>query len=124
MKGILIILVLALAILSGNAFAEDYSHYTTEELANMRGILQDASQEERDAFKAEWLRRLQNMTSKEKQKYTGRPNNAQCQTGAGKMQGRRNVQGEGGCGKGMGRGSGGGFGKGMGECTKSIFCQK
>lgn len=29
--------VLALVILAGNAFAGDYSEYTTKELANMRG---------------------------------------------------------------------------------------
>lgn len=49
---IMIILVLALVILAGNAFAGDYSEYTTEELANMRGAMQDVSPEERDAFRA------------------------------------------------------------------------
>ena len=44
--------VLALVILAGNAVAGDYSEYTTEELANMRGTMQDVSAEERDAFRA------------------------------------------------------------------------
>ena len=112
MRRILIILVVAFGILSGNAFAEDYSQYTTEELANMRGTLQDASQEERDAFRAEWQKRLQNMTREERQKYVGRPDNVQCQPGAGRMQGSGNAQGRGGYGKGAGRGFGRGFGKG------------
>ena len=112
MRRILVILFLALAILAGNAFAEDYSQYTTEELSDMRGTLQNASEEERDAFRDEWQERLQDMTSEERQKYTGRPDNAQSHPGAGRMQGRGNAQDRGGYGKGMGRGSGRGFGKG------------
>ena len=50
MKRILVILVLAFAVLSDNAFAEDNSQYTTGELANMRGTMQDASEEERDTY--------------------------------------------------------------------------
>ena len=115
MRRILIItLVLCSTILMGNAFAEDYSKYTTEELASMRGTLQDASPEERESFRAEWQKRLQNMTPEERQQYTGRPDNAQCQPGAGRMQGRGKGQGGGGYGKGMGRGSGRGFGRGRG----------
>jgi len=112
MRRILIILVVAFGILSGNAFAEDYSQYTTEELANMRGTLQDASQEERDAFRAEWQKRLQDMTPEERQEYTGRPENARSQPSADRMQGSGNAQGRGGYGKGAGRGFGRGFGKG------------
>lgn len=114
MKRILVILVLAFAVLSGNAFAADYSKYTTEELDSMRGTLQDASEEERDAFRDEWQKRVQDMTPEERQKYTGRPDNAQSQPGAGRIQGRGNAQDRGGYGKGMGRGSGRGFGKGRG----------
>jgi hypothetical protein len=105
---LIIILALLFAILVGDAFAVDYSKYTTEELASMRGTLQDASQEEREAFRAEWQKRLQNMTPEERQQYMGRPNNSGSQPGAGRMQGR------GGGGKGMGRGSGRGSGGGMG----------
>ena len=110
MKRILVILVLAFAVLSDNAFAEDNSQYTTGELANMRGTMQDASEEERDTFGAEWQKRLQDMTREERQKYVGKPDNAQCQAGAGRMQGGGNTQGRGGYGKGAGRE----FGKGMG----------
>lgn len=105
---LIIILVLAAAILTGNAFAADYSQYTTEELANMRGTLQDASPDDRDAFRAEWQKRLQNMTSEEKQKYIGKSDDEECQPGAGRMQGSGNAQDRGGYGKGAGRG----FGKG------------
>lgn len=114
MRRILVILFLALAILAGNAFAEDYSQYTTEELAGMRGTLQDASEEERDDFRAEWQKRVQDMTPEERQKYVGRPDNAQCQPSADSIQGSGNAQGRGGYGKGAGRGFGRGFGKGRG----------
>ena len=110
----IIILVLTFAILTGTAFAVDYSQYTTEELANIRGTLQDASPEERDAFRVEWQKRLQSMTSEERQKYMGKPDNAQCQPGEGKIQGSENAQGRGGYEKGAGRGFGKGFRKGMG----------
>jgi len=113
-RNLIIILVLGLGILAGNAFAEDYSQYATEELANMRGTLQDASEEERDAFRTEWQKRVQDMTSEERQKYVGRPDNTQCQPGADRMQGSGNAQGGGGYGKGAGRGFGRGFGKGGG----------
>lgn len=111
---LIIILVLGLGILAGNAFAADYSQYTTEELANMRGTLQDASEEERDAFRAEWQKRLQDMTPEERQEHVGKPDNAQSQPGAGRMHGRGNAQGGGGYGKGAGRGFGRGSGKGRG----------
>jgi hypothetical protein len=111
MRGIfIIILALSFSMSTNNAFAVDYSQYTTEELANMRGTLQDASQEERDAFRAEWQKRLQDMTREERQKYVGKPDNAQCESGTGRMQGGGNALGKGGYGKGAGRG----FGKGMG----------
>jgi hypothetical protein len=103
---LVIILVLAFSILPDNAFAVDYSQYTTEELASMRGTMPEASEEQRDAFRAEWQKRLQDMTREERQKYEGKPDNAQCQSGAGRMQGGGNAQGRGGYGKGAGRGFG------------------
>lgn len=111
-KIVIIALFLSFCILAGNAFAVDYSQYTTEELAEMRGTLQDASPEERDAFRTEWQKRLQNMSPAERQKYSGRPDNARSQEGAGRMQGSGNAQGRGGYGNGAGRGSDRGFGKG------------
>lgn len=111
-KIVIIALFLSFCILTGNTFAVDYSQYTTEELADMRGTLQDASPEERDAFRVEWQKRFQKMTPEERQKYSGRPDNAWSQEGAGRMQGSGNAQGRGGYGKGAGRGSDRGFGKG------------
>ena len=107
---LIIILALSFSVLTDNAFAVDYSQYTTEELANMRGTMQDASAEERDTFRAEWQKRLQHMTREERQKYVGKPDNAQRQSGVARMQGGGNAQGRGGYGEGEGRG----FGKGMG----------
>ena len=107
---LVIILALACSILADNAFAVDYSQYTTEELASMRGTMRDASEEQRDAFRAEWQKRLQDMTREERQKYVGKPDNGQCQSGAGRMRGGGNAQAKDGCGKGGGRG----FGKRMG----------
>ncbi len=77
-----------------------------------RGTLQDASPEERDAFRAEWQERLQDMAPEERQKYSGRPDNAQSQQGEGRVQGSGNAEGRGGYGKGAGRGFGRGSGKG------------
>jgi hypothetical protein len=105
---VLAFLVLAFAILTGDALAADYSQYTTEELENMRGTMQDASREEREAFRTEWQKRVQNMTPDERQKYMGRPDKSESQWGKGMMKSR------GGYGKGMGRGSGRGSGGGMG----------
>ncbi len=54
----------------------DYSTMTTEELSQIRGTLRDASQEEREAFQAEWQKRMKEMTQGERQQYTRRPENA------------------------------------------------
>ncbi len=54
----------------------DYSSMSTEELSNSRGTLQEASEEERNAFRSEWQERMQNMTPEERQQYTGQPANA------------------------------------------------
>lgn len=56
--------------------AADYSALSTEELANMRGTLQNATEEERKAFQNEWQKRTQNMTQEERQKYLGKPEGA------------------------------------------------
>jgi len=93
-------LVLAsLTMLSTPVWAgTDYSSMTTEELSQIRGTLRDASQEERDAFRAEWQKRMLEMTQEERQNYIGPPANAPMD-GAGLHQG----MGQGG-GMGMGRG--------------------
>jgi hypothetical protein len=125
MKTILILtLALAVALSASIVLAADYSKYTTDELNSMRGTMQNVTQQERDAFRAEWQKRIQNMTQEERQKYAGKPENA----GQGeKMKQRKRikqentvrerdtVQGQGyGMGKGMGKGMRGGKGKGMG----------
>ncbi len=77
MKHLTSISVLATAVLmSGIAIATDYSGLTTEELSRVRGTLQNATDQERDAFRTEWQSRVQNMTQDERQQYAGRPENA------------------------------------------------
>jgi uncharacterized membrane protein YgcG len=101
------VLILGLGLLTAPAFAEtDYSSMTNEEMAAMRGIMRDASQEERDAFRSEWQSRVNSMSQEERQQAVGRPDNAS-RDGAG------NKYGKGG-GQGQGNGSGGG-GRGMGR---------
>jgi hypothetical protein len=51
--------MLGSAMLIAAAFAADYSAMTTEELANLRGKMQNATVEERNAFKNEWQKRIQ-----------------------------------------------------------------
>jgi len=74
---------------------------SNEELSNTRGSMQEASEQERNAFRSEWQQRTQSMTSEEQQQYTGRPANAAAE-GSGTQQG-------------MGQGRGGGGGQRMGR---------
>lgn len=70
-------LVCCLAMLSMPAFAAtDYSTMTTEELAARRGTMQNATEEERNAFRNEWRERIRNMNPEERQQYMGPPENA------------------------------------------------
>lgn len=80
---------------AASALAADYSGYSTEDLAKMRGAMQNATIEERNAFRAEWQKRLQTMSLQERWQYAGRPANAQ-----------QNSAGYGGYGRGQGRGGG------------------
>ncbi len=81
------------------AFAVDYSTMSTEELSRLRGTMQNATVEERNAFRQEWQKRMQNMTQEERQRYLGSPQGA----GQGQMQrGSGNAP----CGAGRGRGGG------------------
>lgn len=77
--------------------ATDYSAMSTEELSKIRGTLQSATEEERNAFRNEWQNRVQTMTAEERQQFMGPQ-----AKGTGKGQG-----------KGMGKGMGKGKGKGM-----------
>lgn len=60
-------------MLLSSAFAADYSMMPTDELARLRGTMQNAPIEERQAFQNEWQRRVRAMTPGEQQRYLGRP---------------------------------------------------
>jgi uncharacterized membrane protein (DUF106 family) len=68
--------ILVSAMLISSAFAVDYSTVSTEELANLRGKMQNATVEERNAFQNEWQKRIQTMTQEERQKYIGKTGTA------------------------------------------------
>ncbi len=99
----------------GFASATDYASMTTEELSALRGTLYNASQEERDAFRTEWLKRVEQMTQEERQTYlsTGPGNGAGRRDGSGLGSGTG--LGKSGGGKGNGQGNGGGNGSGNGK---------
>lgn len=77
-KSFLVILTLALLAVPVLAAAEDtdYSSYSTEELAAMRGTLRDATVEERTVFQTEWQSRVLEMDEATRMEYAGRPDNA------------------------------------------------
>lgn len=49
--------------------AQDFGSMKTEELATLRGKLQNEPEETREAFKKEWQKRVDAMSPEEKQKY-------------------------------------------------------
>ncbi|MEF3169238.1 MAG: hypothetical protein K6360_07945 [Deltaproteobacteria bacterium] len=65
-------LVTGIALFPMAAMAADYSGYSNEELAAMRGTMQNATEEERNAFRCEWQNRMQDMTPEEMAQYTGK----------------------------------------------------
>lgn len=76
----LLALALSLTLLSTPVLAADepatgtdYSSYSTDELAAMRGTLQDLTLEERALFRSEWQSRFQAMDPAERQEYMGPP---------------------------------------------------
>jgi|GEM_PF-1165985 len=101
--------VVATALLLGasQAMAADYSQMSTEELAAMRGTMQNATVEERNAFRNEWQKRIRTMSPEERSRYMGPPG-ARNKSGYGSGGG----YGHGGMGGGGGYGSGGGYGRG------------
>lgn len=107
--------IFGVSILASFAFAANYSNISTEELSKMRGTMQNATVEERNAFQNEWQKRIQNMTQEEKQKYIGKPENAgqsNMMQNHEMMQERNTMQQR---GSGMGSGKmGSGFGGGRG----------
>jgi len=74
------LLILALALLATPALAADdftdYSSYSTDELAAMRGTLRDATIEERTLFQTEWQSRVLEMDEATRLEFSGRPDNA------------------------------------------------
>lgn len=74
------LLILTLALLSTSALAADeftdYSSYSTDELAAMRGTLRDATVEERTLFQTEWQSRVLEMDEATQLEFSGRPDNA------------------------------------------------
>jgi hypothetical protein len=89
----IIITALVLIILPGVGLCTEYHEMTTQELSQLRGTMYNASQEERDAFRAEWRKRIDQMSDEEKQQYLG--------AGGGRGQGNRAGDG---LGDGTGRG--------------------
>ncbi len=102
----------ALVLSAGTCFSADYQAMTNEELSAIRGTHSNATQEERDAFRAAWTSRLDRMTPAERERFAG--------TGMGSGNGLKDGTGvSGGPGSGPGgRGgngnSGGGSGNGPG----------
>ena len=74
----------------------DYStKMSNEEFSDARSTMQGASEEERNAFRSEWQQRTQEMTTEERQQYTGRPASAAAD-GSGAGQGMGQMRGGGG----------------------------
>jgi len=98
------IAILASSLLSATLTwaATDYSAMTNEEMSAKRGTLQQATEEEKNAFHNEWQKRVQQMSPEEKQKNMGQPENVQRDKSGQKH------------GQGQGRGNGSGSGSGMG----------
>lgn len=99
---------LLLVLLAGYAWgATDYASMSTEELSALRGTMYNKTQEERNAFRDEWMKRVQEMTQEEREQYlSSGPGNG---GGRGNGTGLGNGTGQGG---GNGQGNGGGYGKG------------
>lgn len=118
-------LVIGMTLCAASAFAADYSKYSTDELAEMRGTMREANEEERNQFRNEWQKRINEMSVEERSKYTGRPENALRDVKGMGRDGKENTnqnrnrnqnrtvgEGAGGYGDGMGGGSGMGGGGG------------
>ena len=93
---IITISALFLLMLPGIALSKDFQSMTTEQLSELRGTMFNAPQEERDAFRAEWRNRINQMSPEEKEQFLG--------AGGGRGQGNRSGDG---LGDGSGRGKGG-----------------
>ena len=61
------LLLLAYAMPS---WASDYSHYSMDDLATMRGSMKNAPEQEQKKFNEEWQKRINEMPSEERARYT------------------------------------------------------
>ncbi len=115
-----------LFLLPGIGAGADYQSMSTQELSELRGSMYDSTQEERDAFRAEWARRINLMSPEEKEKYlgpgSGRGKGSRSETGLGDGRGRGKGSGPaslgsngGSGGSGQGNGQGGGQRNGQGN---------
>ena len=93
----LITATLMLLFLPAIGVCSSFKSMTTEELSRLRGTMYKVTQEERDAFRDEWKKRIDQMSPEEKQQYLG--------AGGGRGKGNRSDVG---LGDGTGRGRGGG----------------
>ena len=96
--------ILAAFTMSSSAFSADYTTMSTDELSNVRGTLYNATEAEKNTFRNEWQKRINQMTPEERTQYMGSGKGA----GKGKGQGY-------GAGKGQGAGMGSGQGQGQGK---------
>lgn len=55
------------------ASAADYSRYSNDELARMRGTMQNSTPEERNAYRTEWQKRVASMRPDERATFAGKP---------------------------------------------------
>lgn len=107
------LIILGIGLLSTPVWAAtDYSSMSTEELAAKRGVMREATQEERNAFQNEWQKRYREMSQEERRQYGGRPENAS-RDGSGSGYGQK--EGEHGGMGGMHRQDGNMGGRGMGR---------
>ncbi len=96
-----LMLIIAMAMAMAFALpvlAADYSAYSTEELAAMRGSMASSTEEERQSFRNEWQQRIMSMSVDERRQYVGRPANASgngqgCKRGYGSDSGAQNYLG-------------------------------
>ena len=66
--------MIVIGFMVGTTFAiEDYSHYSTGELSTISGTMQHNTFEEREAFRQEWQKRTQDLSSEERAQYRESP---------------------------------------------------
>jgi len=96
---LMLIIAMAMAMVFAlPVLAADYSAYSTEELAAMRGTMASSTEEERQSFRNEWQQRISSMSVDERRQYVGRPANASgngqgCKRGYGSDSGSQNYLG-------------------------------